>query len=196
MTYVQAAGPYGRVIVGAFKRFAENLEHSSVFVLSYRRMDRRRLVPYLLLNVLVSAIVTGSILFFYDRAYRLDCGRAPIIPTLPLPANATPLADQIHVDIVSIIGAGSSVSEIVVIKNSGQQPVVLTGWRLQDSQGAVYLFPQLTLHPGASVQVHTTAGMDTAVDLYWGNTTSLWQSGEIASLYDSQGILRALYRLP
>ncbi|MEZ0395348.1 MAG: lamin tail domain-containing protein [Anaerolineales bacterium] len=159
-------------------------------------MERRRLFPYLLLNVLVSAVVTGSILYFYDRAYRADCGRAPLIPTLPLPANATPLADQVHVDIVSIIGAGSPVSEIVVIQNNGQEAVVLTGWRLQDSDGAVYLFPQLTLHPGASVQVHTASGTDTAIDLYWGGSTSLWQAGEIASLYDSQGILRALYRVP
>ncbi len=174
----------------------KSLEQSWIFVLSYKRMDRRRLVPYLLLNVLVSALVTGGILYFYDRAYRADCGGAPIIPTLPLPANATPLADQVHVDIVSIIGAGSPVSEIVVIQNTGPEAVVLTGWRLQDSHGAVYLFPQLTLHPGASVQVHTASGVDTAIDLYWGGSTSIWQAGEIASLYDSQGILRALYRVP
>ena len=159
-------------------------------------MDRRRLASYLLLNVLVSAVVTGSILYFYDRAYRADCGRVPIIPTLPLPANATPLADQIRVDIVSVVGAGSPESEIVVIQNSGQEAVILTGWRLQDSHGAVYLFPQLTLHPGASVQVHTAGGTDSAVDLYWGGRAAVWQSGELASLYDSQGILRALYRLP
>jgi hypothetical protein len=174
----------------------KRLENLFDFVLSSRRMDRRRLVSYLLLNVLVSAIVTGSILYFYDRAYRADCGQVPLIPTLPLPANTTPLADQIRVDIVSIVGAGSPASEIVVIQNNGQEAVVLTGWRLQDSNGAVYLFPQLTLYPGASVQVHTARGVDTAFDLYWGGRTAVWQSGEIASLYDSQGILRALYRLP
>ncbi|MBK8618480.1 MAG: hypothetical protein IPN96_15505 [Anaerolineales bacterium] len=33
-------------------------------------MDRRKLVYYLLLNVFISATVTGGILFWYDRNYR------------------------------------------------------------------------------------------------------------------------------
>jgi hypothetical protein len=33
-------------------------------------MDRRKLVYYLLLNVFISACVTGTILFWYDRNYR------------------------------------------------------------------------------------------------------------------------------
>jgi hypothetical protein len=33
-------------------------------------MDRRRLFLYLLLNVFISACVTGAILFWYDRNYR------------------------------------------------------------------------------------------------------------------------------
>jgi len=165
-------------------------------MLSFEHMDRRRLLAYLLLNALVSALVTGTILFFYDRAYRADCGQAALIPTLPISPNATPLVDQVRMDIVSVIGAGTESGEIVVIKNSGQQAVILTGWQLQDSNGNVYVFPQLTLYPAASLQVHTAAGEDGATDLYWDRGAAVWQSGEIAMLYDSQGILRALYRIP
>ena len=40
-------------------------------------MDRRRLVLYLLLNVFVSACVTGAILFWYDRTYRASLAPVP-----------------------------------------------------------------------------------------------------------------------
>jgi len=46
------------------------------------------------------------------------------------------------------------------------------------------------------VQVHTASGADTVIDLYWGAGQAVWQSGEDARLFDSQGSLRALYRVP
>ena len=94
---------------------------------------RRRLVYYLLLNALVSACVTGTILFFYDRANRADCGPSAVIPTLPIATS--PVSGEIKVEIVSVIGAGMTTSEVVVIKNNGADPVVLTGWFLQDKDG-------------------------------------------------------------
>ncbi|MBN2388768.1 MAG: lamin tail domain-containing protein [Anaerolineales bacterium] len=159
-------------------------------------MERRRLIGYLLLNVLVSAIVVGMILFFYDRTYRSDCAQLPQVPPFRLAPDATPVTGEVRVDIVSIIGAGAAESEIAVVRNNGAESIVLTGWRLQTGGGGVYTFPQLTLYSGGSVQVHTISGEDTPVDLYWGRPSPAWGSGEIASLYDSQGILRALYRIP
>ena len=165
-------------------------------MLSFEHMDRRRLLGYLLLNALVSALVTGTILFFYDRAYRADCSQAVLIPTLPAVTDATPQADRIRMDIIGVVGAGTESGEIVIIKNGGEEAVILTGWQLQDSNGNAYIFPQLTLYPAATLQVHTAGGEDTATDLYWDRGAAVWQPGEIAMLYDSQGILRALYRVP
>lgn len=165
--------------------------HNNNRVLCYHSgsMDsRRRLVSLILLNVLVSALVTGTILFFYDRAFRADCGL-----TLPV---STSLAAEIQVEIVSIAGARDAASEVVTIKNSGDQVVLLTGWYLRDSQGLTYTFPQLTLHPGALVQLHTGTGDDSATDLYWGRTAPVWTSGELAGLYDTRNIARAFYRVP
>jgi hypothetical protein len=152
-------------------------------------MTRRRLVLYLLLNVLVSVLVSGTILFFYDRAnHKTDCSTTEIIPTLA--------SGSVKADIVSITGAGALSSESVVIQNNGDAALLLTGWTLKDSQGSTYTFPQLTIYPGGMVQVHTRPGVDTAADLYWGRSEPVWESGELAALYDTQNIARAFYRVP
>ena len=46
------------------------------------------------------------------------------------------------------------------------------------------------------VQVHTAGGTDPVIDLYWDGPEAVWGSGESARLYDSQGNLRSVYRVP
>jgi len=152
-------------------------------------MTRRRLVLYLLLNALVSVLVSGAILFFYDRAnQKTDCGTSEIIPTL--------VFGSLNADIVSVTGAGVLASESIIIQNNGDAALLLTGWALKDSQNSIYTFPQLTLYPGGTVQVHTGMGTDTSADLYWRRSEPVWESGELAALYDPQNIARAFYRIP
>lgn len=150
--------------------------------------SRRRLLYYILLNVFVSALVSGTILLVYDRIYRTNCATT-------LPAT-TPAQDGIRAEIISIAGAGTAPSEIVTIINDGSGSLILTGWYLRDAQGQTYTFPQVTLHPGAPLKVHTTAGQDTAGDLFWGRSSPVWTSGELAALYDAQNVARAFYRVP
>jgi len=152
-------------------------------------MTRRRLVLYLLLNVLVSVLVSGAVLFFYDRAHhKADCGSCETVPTL-VPGN-------INAEIVSVSGTGALASESVSLKNSGDTALMLTGWTLKDNQGSSYTFPELTLYPGGTVQVHSGPGTNTAADLYWGRTLPVWKSGELVGLYDTYNIARAFYRIP
>jgi hypothetical protein len=150
--------------------------------------SRRRLINYILLNVFVSALMTGTILFFYDRLSRNNCATS-------LPAT-TPVADGIRAEILSVAGAGIADSEVVTIKNDGSDPLILTGWYLRDAQGLTYTFPQITLHPGATLKIHTGSGHDTAADLFWGRSNPTWSSGELAALYDIQNVARAFYRVP
>jgi hypothetical protein len=155
----------------------------------------RRLLFYLLLNAFVSALVTGTILFFYDRAHRADCAPADV-PSMPATLAPLPVSGDIKVVVVSTLGAGIMGSEVVVLENKGNNPVVLTGWYLKDGQGNAYTFPQLTLYKGGTVMVHTASGADTPTDLYWGRTAPAWQQGEQVSLYDTQGVVRAQYSIP
>ncbi len=162
-------------------------------------MNRRKLVYYLLLNVFVSACVTGAILFWYDRNLRATY--APAAPALT-PGNPISLtetlspSDEIPVQIVSVVGAGTLNTELVSIRYRGEGQLNLAGWQLKDEDGNAFTFPQLILFANGAVQVHTAAGSDTVIDLYWGAPEAVWRSGENARLYDAQGNLRAVYRVP
>ncbi len=159
-------------------------------------MNRRRLFYYILLNIFVSALVAGTILFFYDRSHRPVLLTTPALSTFPGSANPSAVANTAKLSIVSIVGAGRVASETAVIQNDGASPLILTGWSLKDSQGNAYVFPQLTLYPGGTVQVHSAGGQDTAVDLYWGRSNPVWTPGELAALYDPANVARVFYRVP
>ena len=152
--------------------------------------SRRRLVYYLLINIFVSALVAGSIIFYYDRNHHVEC------PAVLATTTALPGTGDIKVSIVGVIGAGTLTDERIIIQNNGTQALDLTGWYLTDNQSNSYTFPQLTLFPGVKVQLHTAAGLDTPADLYWGRSAPVWSSGELAALYDTQNIARAFYRIP
>lgn len=163
-------------------------------------MDRRKLAYYLLLNVFVSVCVTGTILFWYDRNYRAVTQpsvqqAAPASGDSVLMSTLNPQTD-IAVKISSVVGAGTLGAEIVVVKFEGEDQLELASWQLKDEDGNTFTFPNLTLYPNGAVQVHTVAGTDTVIDLYWGLGEAVWNSGENARLFDSQGNLRAVYRAP
>ena len=162
-------------------------------------MDRRKIFSYLLLNIFVSATVTGGILFWYDRNYRASL---PAVPqSAPAVDAAEPVStinpqDDIPVKISSVVGAGTLSSEIVVVKYEGKGQLDLASWQLKDEDGNIFKFPKLTLYPNGAVQIHTAIGTDTVIDLYWGIGEAVWSSGENARLFDAQGNLRAVYRVP
>ncbi len=172
--------------------------------------DKKHWIPFILLNVFVSAAVIGAILFWYDRTYRQATIPAAVI-SVSVPTSALSSADantpvpplptldpdaEIDVEIVSIIGAGTFDAEMVLVRYKGEGQLNLEDWTLSDEDKNVYDFPKLTLYPEGAVQVHTMAGQDTVVNLYWGLRQSVWQSGEEAKLIDSQGTERATYKVP
>jgi hypothetical protein len=158
----------------------------------------RRLLFYLLLNVFVSACVTVTILFWYNRNYRqVTLPGVSNAPVAAVTSDATLQPDNsIPVEIVSVVGAGTLEAEAVLIHYSGDGQLDLTGWQLEDDNGNTFTFPALALFKNGSVQVHTATGTGTVVDLYWGQRQPVWQSGEVAKLYDPQGNLHAIYRVP
>lgn len=163
-------------------------------------MDRRRLLLYLLLNVFISACVTGAILFWYDRNYRSNA----LSPIQPAPLTNNDSVPQptlnpqvsIPVEIVSIVGAGTLNAEWVVVRYTGDDQINLASWELRDADNHVFVFPQLVLHKDGAVQVHTANGTNTVIDLYWNASDPVWQSGEKAELVDPSGNVRSTYTVP
>ena len=163
-------------------------------------MDRRNLLLYLLLNAFISACVTGAILFWYDRNYR----SSSLSPVQPAPVANNQTAPQptlnpqvdIPVEIVSVIGAGTLNAEWVVVRYKGDDQINLANWELRDKNRHVFVFPRLVLHKDGAVQVHTSTGTNTVIDLYWNASDPVWESGEEAQLFDPSGNLRAVYKVP
>jgi hypothetical protein len=164
-------------------------------------MGRRNLLLYLLLNVFISACVAGAILFWYDRNYRVAT-LSSLPPVSPLVSNENPFyatSDpnvKYSVDVVSIIGAGMLDAESATIRNTGEEPLNLSGWQLKDSDKNVFVFPNLTLNTGGAVRVHTGPGTDNVIDLYWNSSLPIWESGEEAQLLDRNGNVQDTYQVP
>lgn len=98
--------------------------------------------------------------------------------------------------IESVIGVGNLANERVKITRAGLGELSLAGWQIEDGNGHTYTFPRLSLFEGGGVVLHSTKGLDTVTNLYWGLTQPAWQSGEMVILRDEQGQERARYQVP
>lgn len=112
--------------------------------------------------------------------------------------DATPKSETGTAGVVinSVIGVGDLTQERVFISRTGPGELNMAGWQLRDENGNAFSFPQLQLFEGGAINVWTTSGSASVVDLYWGLQTSIWQPGENVSLIDAQGAMRATYQIP
>jgi hypothetical protein len=79
--------------------------------------------------------------------------------------------------------------EWVEIINEGASPISMASWTLSDEYNKhLYRFPIFALDAGAIVKVYTGSGTDTATELYFGQSLSVWNNdGDTATLADSNG---------
>jgi LysM repeat protein len=137
----------------------------------------------------------------------LDVGQVLLVPTpgarpaasATPPAGSAPTATEAVVEapvvaIIGVTGVGQLADEAVQILNSGGV-AAMAGWTLEDGQGAVFIFPEFTLHRGA-VSVQTRAGENTVIDLFWGLDHPLWSSGTTITLRDAAGVVQSTFTIP
>lgn len=161
----------------------------------------KRVIFYLLLNVIVSAsttwlVITVMLNFGFLTNYRLT--------DMPSEILATPIYDPMVVEVVvsdvvnisNLIGAGDLENEYVEIQHVGEDELSLEGWKLVDEQNFIFTFPGLTLHSGGVVRVYTKAGPLSAIELYWGLDGAIWASGERVVLLDAGGEPRSSFEVP
>lgn len=167
----------------------------------------RRLLPYLIINILVSAGTTLGVLFWWDHN-RLNEASATVPLHTPAAAVSEPEAqpprilptppplDQVVIEINTVFGVGDLQTEAVRLQRLGEGELWLTGWQLHDSDGNVYIFPDLLLNKDGAIEVNTRAGNDTVIGLHWGRTQAIFRSGEEVRLLDPQENLRASFQIP
>jgi hypothetical protein len=95
----------------------------------------------------------------------------------------------------SVLSPGVMGNEAVKIVNPGPN-ATLTGWRLRTPGGAEFVFKEFSLVAQGAVLIHTAAGIDTSIDLYWNLSEPAWHSGDEVQLLDSLGNLRSVFFIP
>lgn len=122
----------------------------------------------------------------------------PITGTAPSgEPTATPVVVPVGVSITAVTGPGDLPNEQVILVNDSDTPFSLQGWQLQRGDGPTYTFlSDVPLFPGGSVRLHSGAGTDTSIDLYWGLTEPAWQTGVEARLVTGEGDTVTTYVVP
>lgn len=149
-------------------------------------------------GILVDDILNANNLSNPDFVF---AGQRLVIPVLGSASRVAPTAAVEPViqgvQIATIINPGDLINEAVLVVNESDTPFSLQGWRIQREGGVSYTFAGDTpLFPGGSVRVHSAAGSNTSVDLYWGLAEPVWQSGVNAQLVNNQGDVVGAYRVP
>jgi hypothetical protein len=152
---------------------------------------RRRLIVYLVINIVVSALTTLLVLVVWSR---FNLAGAPDFLEDPSGQGSSEFADQLQ--ITTVIAAGDLDNESVLIEHVGDRDVSLSGWQLQDEDGNDFQFPALVLHPGAQVAVFTRQGDNNSSELYWDRQVSVWASGEEVRLIDPSNDVQATFLVP
>ena len=101
------------------------------------------------------------------------------------------------VEIDSVVGVGDVELERVIIRNLVPSELSLAGWSLEDEGGNRFIFPQVKIYvEGGIISLFSKQGVDTVLELFWGLDGAAWESGEVVTLRDSAGSVRAIYRVP
>ncbi len=163
----------------------------------------KQILPYIILNIIISALTTLGVLWFWDHNLRASLPTQSSNTAVIDPAASNgqtpptlPAVDETVIQIQNVFGVGDLQSEVVRLKRLGEGELWLTGWTLEDEDGHKYVFPELRLNKDAAVEVYTRAGPDTVIELHWGLSEAVWRTGELVVLKDPQDNLRASYRIP
>ncbi|MCB2202834.1 lamin tail domain-containing protein [bacterium] len=170
--------------------------------------NKSKLVFYLILNVLVSAATTLTVLLIWQATHPqpeiVDIPAAPSTgqiddsaSTEEIPAPTLDLLQQDYqVSIRTVVGAGNLDMEYVEVINQSSGAVDLTGWQLINPDEVRFDFPALILNEGGAVEVHSKTGQNTVIELFWQADTPLWASGDTVTLQDADGTVQATYSIP
>ena len=94
------------------------------------------------------------------------------------------------------LGMGILSQERVFVVNYGSVEVSLSNWSLSDDEGNRYLFPNITLYEEGAVNVWTSLGTPTVVDLYWGLQAPILNPGDALTLRDEKNLIESIYYIP
>ena len=114
----------------------------------------------------------------------------------PIPTEAV-AAGQGEIAVTGITDPGALATESVQIVNNGAERQSLLGWTVRDEDNNAYTFGDVSIFgEGAGILLHSRAGSDSPLELFWGLEEPAWRSGETLTLWDAAGQVVATYVVP
>lgn len=136
----------------------------------------------------------GAFQGMWEGLVDVEACAAEVAPVAYLPliagGGAAPAPDLRLVQIVYNPPGDDVAGEQVSLRNAGADAVALDGWTIHDGATTpnTYTFPAFSLASGAAVTVWVKAGTDSAMDLYWGRASAVWNNdGDTATVKDGLG---------
>jgi len=78
--------------------------------------------------------------------------------------------------------------EYITFRNTGDQQLDISGWRISDAAGHTYVVPGGTRIPaGETITLYTGSGTDTSTRLYWGSDAAIWNNGGDTIIVETAG---------
>jgi micrococcal nuclease len=79
--------------------------------------------------------------------------------------------------------------EYITLRNGGSAPVDLTGWQIRDGGTVIFIFPDITIAPGAEFTVRTGSSPPGEQELFIGSPVPLLNNGAgTVTLHDRDGV--------
>ena len=87
--------------------------------------------------------------------------------------------------------------EYVTLRNTGTEPLDVSGWTVADDAGHTYTFPAgAVVDPGATVTLRTGSGTDSGTTYHWGRSGAVWNNdGDTVTVRNATGstVVRVSY---
>ena len=174
----------------------------------------KKYLPFILLNIAVSAITVLAVLFIWDWQQK---SKVALVPgpqaTVGIPdntnKNSTPEAietnspaktslpgeSQVSIELVS--GMGDLNLEYILIKNTGDSKFSLLDWSLRGAERkSIHIKSDIMLSPGGAIKIYSKTGTDNALTIYLNSQEAFWKSGAVVTLHDPELVERARYEIP
>ena len=150
-------------------------------------------------GITVDAILAANNLTNPDFVFSGQRLVIPVIGSAPVATATTPgiTLGPAGIQLTGVLNPGDLANEQSLVVNESDAAVSLQGWQLQRVDGPAYTFRSDTpLFPGGSLRIHSAAGQDTTIDLYWGLGEAVWRSGVTAQLRNAQGEVVTSFSVP
>ncbi|MFV1949508.1 MAG: lamin tail domain-containing protein [Anaerolineales bacterium] len=170
----------------------------------------KKLLFYIVLNVVVSAITIIIVLFLWEntrlKQVLFNSGDGPAAVTSPEGVSGTEeLTGELLIEIGEVGGVGNLATEYLRLIRSGtesEDTISLQGWQIRDESNLNFNILEqsglasLELHSQGAVNIYTKAGSSNPIELYLGLSDPIWEPGETVTLIDPQGEVHDTYLIP